>query len=476
MTQRRFFWHNPHFFWHNVNLRKHYLINVFFGIMIAVAFAWCASSQWGEGLRNAAFDMLARYEYPNLSDTAPGSSRMFFVEITPAQYRQWGEPLLAPRDRLADLIETAWKKGAPVVVLDVLLDRPDREHPAGDVRLRRLLERMLRENARTKVVFPVRIGAEGDLRPHLFDDLMERRTGDGERLFYPAVPTVLASDRDLLNRFWDLYQVGRDRSGQLRVLWSVELLASALHAGTQDGLDQLASALVAGVEGGAGHAGGSPEQGLGHAGGSPVHGLALRLGGRELHLPPLQRSDLPGAAHPGYQAAESHGLPYTQRIRFLIRPQTLAKRDAENFRPGLSPDSLAGKIVVIGNSSPETGDVLATPVEKAMPGMYLLGNAINTITTDRMPVHLSVLPHLAVEAFIIVIAAWMFLRVHSVLAQFLLSAGCILLFVPISWLIYQRWGLFFNFIVPVAGMRLHSLADGIESMVMARGRKHHDLH
>lgn len=441
--------------------RTHFMVNVGVGVIITMIFSFTTSTQWGEELMNAAFDLLVRYENHKVVTSEHMENPLFFVEITPAEYKQWGEPLLTPRDHLAALIETAWEKGSPVVVLDILLDRPDPQNQAADTKLRRLLVRMLHENARTQIVFPVRIDNEGNLRHHLFEDLLEQRTGDGRRIFYPAVPTALASEGDLLNRFWGLYQVARNQAGHTEVVWSVPLLAAALHAGSEAHLEKAAIALVATTQHGSNDA--------------HTSGPQINLGNVEIHLPPLLRRSLLRGDHPIFVEGESHGLPYTQRVRFLIHPETRAKRDAGNFRPGLSPDSLAGKIVVIGNGSPETGDILSTPVGR-MPGMYFIGNAINTIVTGRMPVHLNAWLHYVAEFFIIVIAALIFLRLHAVLAQILLSAVFLLLFIPLSWYIYREWGLFFNFIIPVAGMRLHCLADDIESMFATRGRKHHVHH
>lgn len=453
-----------HFFWQSRTLLCHYLINVAVGIMIAVIFAMAAGSQWGEGVRNAAFDLLVRYEYQQTPHAVAPRSPLFFVEISPLEYRQWGEPLLTPREKVADLIDAAWHKGAPVVVLDILLDRPDREHPDADAKLRSLLQRMLRENAHTRVIFPVRVGADGELRGHLLDDFFESRSVAGERLFYPAAPTVLASQVDLLNRFWGAYQVCRDRQGGTRIIWSVALLAAALHQGTQDHLEQLAKRLVAGAG-----------QAHGGATGEGDAELRLKLGERELQLAPLERLAPADAGYPGFQAGESHGLPYAQRVRFLIAPRTLARRDAGNFRPGLSPDSLAGKIVVIGNGSPETGDILATPVGQ-MPGMYLIGNAINTIVTGRMPEHMEEWQDLLLEAAMIVVAAWLFLKFHTILAQILSSLLFLAALVPVSWYLYREFGVFINFIIPVVGMRLHGIADSLETMFATKGRKQHDHH
>jgi len=444
----------------NNSRMRHYFVNIMVGIIIAIIFAATTSSRWGEGMMNAAFDQLVRYEHSKASDSAQGTDPVFFIDITPTDYQRWGEPQLTPRNRLADLIETAWKKNASVVVIDVLLDRHDHEHPLNDLKLRRLLVKMLRENATTKVIFPVRFGYDNKLRQHIFDDLIESKTANGQQIFYRAVPNVLASDGDQLNRFWGLYQAGIDKYGQPKVVWSVPVLAAALYAGTQIRLEDEAKALIA-VKSGAREKH-SPDS-------------FIKLGNRLVHLPQLELVKVAESDQPVFMGVGTNETPYIQRIRFLIPTETKSKRDASNFRPTYSPDSLAGKIVIIGNSSPETGDILTTPIGQ-IPGMYLIGNAINTIVTEKMPTHMNAWAHYALEAFIIATAAWFFLLFHSILAQILMSLAILILFVPMSWFIYSEWGMLFNFIAPVVGMRLHTIADGIESMLAVRGKKQHDHH
>jgi hypothetical protein len=450
-----------HYFFSISPLIKKYWFNVFVGTVIAAFFSVTGSSQLGDAWLNTAFDQLVRYEYDNTSSSVQDGKPLYFVEITPDEYRQWGEPLITPRNRLADLVEAAWKKGAPVVVLDILLDRPDRENPDGDAKLRRLLEKMLRENSHTKVVFPVRIGADGLLRSHIFEDLLQNKTADGQRIFYPAVPSVLASEGDLLNRFWGLYQVGRDQRGHTIIVWSVAVLASVLHAETQGKLEEVGKALISGTE---------HESSDSHA-----TGVYVELGDKKLHLPPLKKNIQQGIGQPVYVESEFHSLPYTQRIRFLIPPDTKARRDAGNFRPGLSPDTLAGKIVVIGNSSPETGDILATPVGR-IPGMYLIGNAINTIVTGRMPSHMKPWAHFTIELIIILIAAVAFYNYQHILVQYVLSFVFLVVFILLSWILFQRNGEFFNFILPAMGMMLHRIASDLESLKETGVRKKHDHH
>lgn len=437
-------------FWQDRTLRAHFLINVLVGVVIAVIFAVTAGSRWGEGLLNTAFDLLVQHEYAAVADPSPELSRLFFVEITSDEYRRSGEPLITPRRRVAQLIETAWRAGAPVIAVDILLDRPDHADPSGDRILIALLERMLKENARTQVILPIRIGSDGLIRPHLCDLLFDRTTTDGRKLLHRAVPTVLASEDDLLNRFWGLYQVGQDSRDTDRIIWSLPLVAAAIQQGQIEQLDRLAGELLHVAPGG-------------------YHALSLKLGGGVVEVP------TPITEQGKTLAGEAHGLPYTQRIRFLIPPDTKARRDADKFRPDLALPSLTNKIVVIGNGSPETGDILATPVG-SMPGMYVIGNAINTIISGQMPVHMNVWLHYGIELLVIVFAAWLFLHFHSFLAQNIATIVFIILLVPLSWLLFKQWGVFFNFIVPIIGMRLHKIADSIETMIASRGRKQHHHH
>lgn len=439
-------------FWSDRQRRIHFFVNIGVGVLIAIFFVIAEKTSFGEDQLNAAFDLLVRVESRRYADSYLDDMPVYFIDISAQEYKNMGEPLITPRDRLAELVETAWRKGAAVIVPDILLEKADASKPQGDSRLRALLERMLDENSSSEVVFPVRIGADGYLRACIYDDLIDRTTRDGRHIFHRAVPYVLASTRDFKNRFWDDYRIGLGADKSPQIVWSIPLLASALYDRAFPRLEHVRRALLSDIARSGDH---EPSG----------HGYMLELRGARIGVAPPVRLE-----NGSVDAGDAYCLPYTQRIRFLISPETGQRRDAENFRPELSPDSLHSKIVIIGNSSPEAGDMLVTPVG-TMPGMYVQGNAINTIVSGRMPVHMPGWVHFAIEGLIIVVAAWFFLHFEATAAQFLTSVIFIFLFGFISWLIYLRWGLFFNFLIPVAGMQFHKIACGIESMVLNKGLK-----
>jgi hypothetical protein len=243
----------------------------------------------------------------------------------------------------------------------------------------------------------------------------------------------------------------------------VTVLATALSEGKAAELDLMARELVSKALHGHG----------------PVHtDYAIRLGGREVEIAPLVRNTAVGdnPREPLIVQPEAHSRIYTQRIRFRLAPETAStarlRLTGDKFESGddnLLPN-LAGKIVLIGNLSPDLNDFHMTPVGK-LPGIYILGNAINTVAAGRMPVHFPLWGHVMAEIVVILVAAIFFLHFTSQLAQFMASSLFIAVFFPVSWIIYDSWGLFFNFIVPLIGMSFHRIASGFEDALISRGRR-----
>jgi CHASE2 domain-containing sensor protein len=111
-------------------------------------------------------------------------------------------------------------------------------------------------------------------------------------------------------------------------------------------------------------------------------------------------------------------------------------------------ENLDGKGVVIGNSSPDTWDIRQTPVGK-MPGLYVIGNAVNTIISGIQPVPTHWWINLLAEAAVIFLAAFIFTRVSTFFGQLATSAIFLIIAIPVSLFIFYRWGLFFNFVMPL---------------------------
>ncbi len=117
-------------------------------------------------------------------------------ERTKRRNKQWGEPLITSRDKLAKIIETAYKSGARLIVLDILLESKDCCNPDNDKQLRTVFEEMTNKNVPTKVIFPVRIGQKGVIKNNLFDDLIGKNPN-----FYTAIPDITATATDKVIRY-----------------------------------------------------------------------------------------------------------------------------------------------------------------------------------------------------------------------------------------------------------------------------------
>lgn len=76
-----------------------------------------------EGIKNTVFDWLM-YFYSDsepVTQTGRKRQRMALFEIDDKTYREWGSPVILPRDKLMSLIEKAYQGGANVIAIDTNL-------------------------------------------------------------------------------------------------------------------------------------------------------------------------------------------------------------------------------------------------------------------------------------------------------------------------------------------------------------------
>ena len=159
---------------------------------------------------------------------------------------------------------------------------------------------------------------------------------------------------------------------------------------------------------------------------------------------------------------------YRNRIRFLlIPPNILKKYPGGNLFERVSDidevefTDFNDKIVIIGNANPEAGDIHLTPVGY-MPGMYIIGNALNTILLGLQPSHPSVILNMVIELVVIIVAAYVLSRFPPLLIR--IAKGLLLIAVlsAISYYYFLRTGVLLNFTFAVMAMGLHDTALTIE--------------
>lgn len=426
--------------------RIHFFINIGVGIVIAVFFHFLEHTDWGEDVINKAFDLIVVKEAQKAAGGMESlqtqkndniSDQIVFVDIDHEAYVKLGRPAITPRNELAKIVEAAYQGGARIVALDILLEERDCCHPEHDRALKNVFQKMVDRKVATKVIFPVRIGYDGDINKNLFNDFIDKHPN-----FYSALPTLSATATDRVIRYWAPYATVKVGSGQ-RILWNMSFLAAMLADGKAAEIKDFEETIKTGEF-------------------HEAHLFKLSSM-KEITISP-ERDDI-----------------YHNRIRFLLIPKdTLPGHPGGNlFNASYRVDEVEhaifkDKIVIIGNSSPDTGDIHPTPAGN-MAGMYIIGNAVNTISLGIQPSHSSMILNLLIEVVIITGAAYLFLYFQSFLAQLLGSVVLIATLGTMSYYYFLHTGVFLNFIFAVIGMGFHKTIANIEEIVERRGIKinHH---
>jgi len=348
---------------------RHLTTNLLIGLVIAVALHHFHDSPLLHPLDDAALDWAMRM----YRGTAPpaGARPTAFIDIDEASWRDWGEPLLTPRDRLAALVRHAADGGAAAIVLDMDLSRPG---GAGDVALATALAAWLPDAAGAAPALPPLILARtfrlpppdgpGSLpaeRATPFDDLAARAPG-----IHWGAP-LFQQDADGRVRRWNLWTATCGTDGRPVARASIQLLVAGLldgdaaqRAALADALDDAVPADCAPAAAGsahgrdAGHGGG---QAQGSAGGHQAPAdLKLPLGERTVQLRPQATTQRVVYQIPWHLAA-GESRPTLGRDGRPV--PVLAVRPAAAVAGATDPASAAwlkGHVVIIGASFQEARD------------------------------------------------------------------------------------------------------------------------
>jgi hypothetical protein len=421
----------------------HFVINISIGIIIAIFFHFLEQTDWGESTINKAFDFvitreaeksLAAMKSLDSQKNSKMSDQILFVEIDDETYRKWGKPLITPRDRLADMISLVSQGGAKVIILDVLLEDKDCFHPGGDTILGKVLQGMKDRRDPVKVIFPVRIGQDGGiLKDNLFRDIIESNPN-----FYAATANIAFTATDRLVRYWIPSEKTKGNNGDI-VLWNMSFLATILSEDKETELAEVESKIKNGTL-------------------LKAHYFSMRRSGRIAIS--TDRDDI-----------------YLNRIRFFLIPKnTITWYPGGNLFSTLyqveevKHADFKDKIVIIGNSSPEAGDIYPTPVGD-LAGMFIIGNAINTISLGIQPSRTPWVLNILIEIVMIILAAFVFLYFHTFLAQMI---GPFIVFPTlgiVSYFYFVYTGVFLNFVFAMAGMGIHETIVKIEAFFEKTGTR-----
>ncbi len=473
---------------------RHLIVNLLIGIAIAVVLHAYHSSPLLHPLDDAAIDWTMRMVRG--TEPAAGTRPIAFIDIDDASWRQWGEPLLTPRDRLAVLLRHAVDGGARAIVLDIDLVHPE----DGDAALQAVLARWL-PNADGEapdrppllLARDLRLPARGSPalpqeRATPFDALVAQAPG-----IHWGAP-LFELDADGKIRRWQLWTATCGVDGQPRVRPSMQLLLAALLDGSAADRADLSRRLAGFVPAGCDPAHGrSGHDGHGHE----AQGQALAQGGDRI----AGQASHPGDHHQAQAAADPHGeegvtltlgdreiqlRPYGTAARVVYREPwhtgpgqarhevpaaggsvpVLSVRPAASVAAATDPRSaewLRGHVAIIGGSHQETGDIHMTPIGW-MPGSLILANAVQSLGHYgelRTP---SLGMMVLVETCLILTMSLLFARFRSLPGSLLSGLAVLLVLLPASLLLF-RYGTWLSFAVPLIAILLHKLIAEIEESV-----------
>ena len=430
-----------------------FLSNVGIAVLIAVVIAFFHQHHWLVRLENSAMDTMMEFNQglPRMSDAGSADPMQFtFLDIDDASYRGWGEPYHVPRDKILKLIKFAAEANARLIVLDIDLSREGVDAD-DDRRLAAYLTQYGKGVAHPPLIL-VRTFYSGepgdrqwvDIRPSFLDEF------EFPTSVHWAQPLFKATLWDGVIRHWHLIKFGC-LNGQLVLVPATQLIAAALlSAGDVSSVNRYADLNVVRMENCNNADSAASAITFRDAGGrSEIFSPEAELGQRLIYT-----------------------IPWKSPAPDLITvPAQLITESPHD----LSGDLIRNRVVIIGASFADSRDIHRTPIGE-MPGALIIANAIKSLTHYGQVRPPPALSHWVEKLFLILVAAWAFSRLTSLIAVFVAGAIIIGALVPISFYFF-KYGLWVDFAIPLLAMVIHrAVAEyrGVQSLphtIDGQGRK-----
>lgn len=430
-----------------------FLSNVGIAVLIAVVIAFFHQHHWLVRLENSAMDTMMEFNQglPRMSDAGSADPMQFtFLDIDDASYRGWGEPYHVPRDKILKLIKFAAEANARLTVLDIDLSREGVDAD-DDRRLAAYLTQYGKGVAHPPLIL-VRTFYSGepgdrqwvDIRPSFLDEF------EFPTSVHWAQPLFKATLWDGVIRHWHLIKFGC-LNGRLVLVPATQLIAAALlSAGDVSSVNRYADLNVVRMENCNNADSAASAITFRDAGGrSEIFSPEAELGQRLIYT-----------------------IPWKSPAPDLITvPAQLITESPHD----LSGDLIRNRVVIIGASFADSRDIHRTPIGE-MPGALIIANAIKSLTHYGQVRPPPALSHWVEKLFLILVAAWAFSRLTSLIAVFVAGAIIIGALVPISFYFF-KFGLWVDFAIPLLAMVIHrAVAEyrGVQSLphtIDGQGRK-----
>jgi len=467
--------------------QRHWIVNIGIGLTIELVLHATASVPIVTAAQNLTMDaaMQAQSAFP--SALRP-STPITFIDVDAATWRDpsWGggRPYVAPREKLAALIDYAFRHDARIVVLDVAVDEPP---TPGDAELVRFLDTLakpgdLKPEQQLLVIRTIDSAAElaqptaspsdlqisDELRPSPLEAALVR---DAAHVHETA--PYFETSRDGVLRDWRLWRSACQRdtpagAGHWRVIPSVQLAVAAMLR------DPAWSA---------------PWPPQTNAGACLVDFGALGQVGTLTTQDEIDRRARDAVAphrqithHAKIEGSADDGVDPSSRIFYRWRwgasASPIPTISATEALSGVGPAGHAWfheGVVVIGQSFADARDMHATPLG-AMPGSLVLANAIGSILDYGVIQPPNQQIRLLITAGLIVAVGLVF----ALLDSFQATLATLAIFLPL--VVITEYGLltagyWLDFAVPLLGIYLHRLFAALhEYAVLRRPGEHSHGH
>jgi hypothetical protein len=393
-------------------------------------------------------DGLINWQMDKLKGVA-GASEIAWVDVDEKTYRDWGEPLMTRRDKLATLIDFAMQHEPRAVVVDVDFSTPSRSDEAL-VRVLQKYSRCPREcsppillvrafDDGVENAYPGQAGRVNVARRSFLDQTLGTSPDDpwktAGHVQWGAVTTD--HDPDQMVRRWRLWENSCSARGEGVLTPSIVLLAVAQQ---RRPLSEIREAV------------------------QPHQSACAQISGQAPQSNRSLENELTGIGNP------PHSLVLTERglqRRIVYRiPWDGPNETVRGSMLGavvpagsITQDSSAGavlqdRIVVIG-SSWDPLDVHRTPIGE-MPGSLILINEVNSLERGDVLREPGVVGRYALEVALILFVSLVFALVPPAYASVVVVAGIAFGTLTLGLVAFNA-GIWVDSVIPLAGVMLHEV-------------------
>lgn len=419
----------------------YFIINVLIGIGVAVFFNFMEMRQYGGNILDEYLDRLIQFEASTLQnfDDKKLLSKIFFntkelnitslknlsfIEIDRITLKNWegiNQPII-PRAKVADLLIKVSQKKPKLIIVDILFDvKSCNDDKLFILNLEKAIKKYNAVFVFVSVIDPI---SEKILYPFFYQDLKSHYPNN----IFISSPYLSISEYDNTARFFRFFEIVK-KNQKKDILWNTSLIALVLLNNQMELLEKTKKEILE----------------------SKNNRAIININGKKIAI---DNQDL-----------------ISSRLRFpysvVIDEETnfLTLRNLPMYPNHLIEDKIKDKIVLIGTTDPIKQDFFKTPVGY-MPGMYLIANALFTLSNLQIHHELTIIK-LLIQIFVILLAAYFFLWMDSAIAT-VSSLTLIAFLVPLSILLFLRFNIFINTIFPLLCIITHKNLIKIEEFLINR--------